>query len=265
MRSNAAFIAALFLVLACGGAEEPPAPSTATTTAVGTTDSTATGDGPVRRNHFKGWKVQLPYNATVMLTERSTPAWPAELDGIVGIFNPAVKQHNTAHGTKEHPLHYVAYAIREVRSNPATFPVRNQFGNATWHFTRQKKSWLLVPARKTHNPEPGEAPPGDHLLCFAVDDDPMQTSLTIDDRFTRPPLRTVTKITPSHYCVPVAKQFGDRPVEEPSHRNSYLAIYSYELTPSETYKAPVWIVDQFHPQPLPLPIGHSERLAVPAW
>lgn len=258
MRSSLILTGTILLMLACSQGETPPAANT--------TSAAPSAETPTfRRNHYKGWKLDtpVPFAASVTLTEpRSGLTRPVDLETIAYLFNPATKHHHGDHGNQNDPLHYVAYTIRTVPS-PGSFTFRNQFGTATWNFTDNEPSWLLVPARRNH---PSGTPwGGDHLLCYAVTG-PLYpaANLTVTDLLTGNPPPPITELTPSHFCVPVSKQREGHPTENITNHGAYLTIYKYVVDESSTRR--VSLNDQFHtPQPLILQHLKSERLAVPAW
>jgi hypothetical protein len=276
MRPSLILTAATLLVLACSAREEPPAPDTATTT-VAPVMQTATAtanpdDGQTKpeRNHFKGWNVNASVvNEKVWLKETETAKpWPAVARLVEVIFNPAVKHREEGdHGTKEDPLHYLAYRIQPKRPT-SEFRFDNQFTKpdiAIWRYTDTRPSWLLVPAAKAHKNEAMAIPEADHLLCYAVEvAKAFEQPVTASDQFTKEPPPTIKRLVPSHLCVPVWKSRDDgKTFEGVRYPDSYLAIYSYRLQQSEKYDEPVWPSDQFR-APQKLQVMNSEYLAVPS-
>lgn len=235
------------------------------------TESTNPDDGQAKdvRNHFKGWNVNAGVvNEKVWLKETETAQpWPAVAHLVEVIFNPAVKDHQGNHGTKEDPLHYLAYQIQPKRPT-SEFRFSNQFtkpGIAIWRYTDSHPSWLLVPAAKAHKNEAMVPEKADHLLCYAVEiAQPFEQPVTASDQFTDDPPPTIDRLMPSHLCVPVWKsRDGGKTFEGVTYPDAYLAIYSYRLEPTEKYDDAVWPSDQFR-APQKVQVMDSHYLAVPS-
>lgn len=275
MRPSLTLTGTILFILACSAGQEPPARDTATTTVAPVmqpaTATTNPDDGQAKldRNHFKGWNVNASVvNEKVWLKETETAKpWSAVVHLVEVIFNPAVKGHKGSHGTKDDPLHYLAYRI-EPKHPTSEFRFDNQFtkpGIAIWRYTDSRPSWLLVPAAKAHKNEAMAPPKADHLLCYAVElAQPFEQPVTASDQFTKEPPPTIKRLMPSHLCVPVWKSRDEgKTFEGVTFPDSYLAIYSYLLQQSEKYDDSVWPSDQFR-APQKLQVMNSQYLAVPS-
>ena len=257
----------VLVLCSCG---KPVTPNTQT--AVTATATTATvGRVPppqFRLDHYKFWKVKPDIGSSVQQQTGLKGQFDSFTRRVIVrspeyIGNPVEKRRQ---GYPEQPiqnekLHYVAYSIGdligELEFPPPPIKVTNQFGTGVpWKLRRRE--WLLVPAAKSFENNPGEPPKADHFLCYAAQGPQVHVAIVLEDQFDKAMHQTeqVRDLVPAYFCVPVRKERPGKPPDEIRDPRTHLAIYDITRPMTVSTK------DQFRQQQLT--VTESRYLGVPS-